>query len=746
MNRGLDDLKHQLDRYVDLNEFSKLMDSLYKLTGIPHALVDLDGTIFSSFGWTDTCLEFHKEDVVSEGLCKEINNVYKKEIQKDKKVYTHTCKNGIVQALAPVYIGETHAANIIFGQLFFEEPAINTLKHKAKEYGFSEEKYRAILKKVPVINVEKFETYTNFFISLANILSTLMYNNYKEEYIQALEEANKALKAEAEKRKIVEASLMESEARLHTLIDNLPIEFWSANKELRYCIQNTMSLSNYGNVLGIKINELDIPENIKSSWIEQDIKVLNGETIRTTYEKYINDDKKIFESIVTPVKVANGIVGIVGISMDITEQKQVEEDLRQSNRKLKNINDKLQEYINLKNKMEKRLIEEKKRYSNLLHVIPYGVFVRKGEKIIYANDSAAKIFTFSDGAELMHKNISDLFYPHPDVEEAFIKKLERIEAHEHTALQEELLINKKNGQVMNVETLTANIMFNDEEATLVIFKDIKYKKNLEEKNKRLKESLNYERLRTEFFSNISHEFRTPINIIYNANKMCKLVLDSGDVDQRKVSNYVNMVEQNCFRLIKLVNNIMDINKLDFDNIDLELGRYNIIEVVETIVTLIVDYANNKNISIIFDTEVEEIIVNCDVDKIERVILNLLSNAIKFTSSGGEIFVNVFSSGDKVNISIKDTGKGIPLNKIDTIFEKFIQVDKSFTRNHEGSGLGLYIVKSILEMHGGSIKAESTLGKGSEFIFSLPLATITDDVLKFKPNIEMCNVEFSDVNI
>jgi len=739
-------LENVLHSNWGLKEISKLMNSFYELTGIPHALVDLDGNILNSFGWSEICSLFHKKDVASKELCPKIHRLCGTEFRKDKITYAHTCINGMVQALAPVHIKDTHVANIVFGQLFFEKPDINTLKWKAKTFGFNEEEYITALDKLPVIPEDKFEIYTNFFMSLSTMVSTSMYNSCKEHYIKQLEEANKALQAEVEKRKEIEASLMESEGRLHALIDNLPIEFWSTDTELRYCMQNTMSLDNYGNVVGMKVSELDVPEFVKSSWIEQDTRVLNGETIRNTYECIKNGDKKIFESIVAPVKVSNDIVGIVGIGTDITEQKRAEEDLRNSNDKLKNMNEELQKCINLKNKMEKRLIEEKKRYRSLLDVIPYGVCVRDGETIIYANDSAAKIFSFSNGIQLMYRNMSDLFYPHPDVKEAFAKKLEKIAAHKNTALEEEILINKKNGQVMNVETLTADIMFNDQEATLIMFKDITSKKLLEEKNKQLKESLNYERLRTEFFSNISHEFRTPINIIYNANKMCKLILESDNADQSKFVNYVNMVGQNCFRLIKLVNNILDINKLDLNNIQLELGTYNIVEVVENIVTIIVDYASYKNITITFDTEVEDIIVNCDVDKIERIILNLLSNAIKFTSPGGEIFVTVFSHENMVNVSIKDTGQGIPSNKLETIFEKFIQVDKSFTRNHEGSGLGLYITKSLLEIHGGTIKVESTLGKGSEFIFSLPLVMDNNDVLHFKPNIEMCNVEFSDVNI
>jgi signal transduction histidine kinase len=180
---------------------------------------------------------------------------------------------------------------------------------------------------------------------------------------------------------------------------------------------------------------------------------------------------------------------------------------------------------------------------------------------------------------------------------------------------------------------------------------------------------------------------------------------------------------------------------------LDLGKFNIINVIENTVTLISDYAKNKNINLVFDTEVEEVITMCDADKIERVMFNLLSNAIKFTPKGGDISVMVSYCNDTVEISIKDTGIGIPEDKLNKIFEKFMQVDKSFTRDNEGSGLGLYIVKSIVEMHGGTINVVSILKKGSNFIVSLPVKKLDDNINNiqvFNPDSEMLSIEFSDI--
>ncbi|MBA8982893.1 sensor histidine kinase [Clostridium saccharobutylicum] len=142
---------------------------------------------------------------------------------------------------------------------------------------------------------------------------------------------------------------------------------------------------------------------------------------------------------------------------------------------------------------------------------------------------------------------------------------------------------------------------------------------------------------------------------------------------------------------------------------------------------------------------------CDADKIERIILNLLSNAIKFTPSGGNILINIHDKGSSIIVSVKDNGTGIPLDKQEYIFKRFIQVDKSLSRNREGSGIGLSLVKSLVELHKGNIKLISTYGEGSEFIMEFPISvlpsnekTILDENLNTQTSIEMINIEFSDI--
>ena len=183
---------------------------------------------------------------------------------------------------------------------------------------------------------------------------------------------------------------------------------------------------------------------------------------------------------------------------------------------------------------------------------------------------------------------------------------------------------------------------------------------------------------------------------------------------------------------------------------MDFGNYNIVKVIEDITLSTVEYIESKGMSIIFDTNVEEKIIVVDRENMERVMLNLLSNAVKFSKENGEIFVNLYDLGDKIRISVKDNGIGIPKKMQDKIFERFVQSESLFTRSHEGSGIGLSLVKSIVEAHGGQVHVKSKENRGSEFLVDLPniLSTKEPNTMIRKNgnsnNVQRIEIEFSDI--
>ncbi|WAG65752.1 PAS domain-containing protein [Clostridium estertheticum] len=271
--------------------------------------------------------------------------------------------------------------------------------------------------------------------------------------------------------------------------------------------------------------------------------------------------------------------------------------------------------------------------------------------------------------------------------------------------------------------------------------------------KLLDETILSETLKTEFFSNLSHELRTPLNIILCTLQLLDTYTISSEVNdiERKFKKYIGIMKQNCYRQLRLVNNMIDITKLDAGFFDLNLQNCNIVNVVESVTMSVAEYIKTKSIKLIFDTDIEECIMACDPEKIERVILNLLSNSIKFTRSGGIMKVNMYDKGKNIIIAIKDTGIGIPPDKLNIIFDRFRQVDRSLTRKQEGSGIGLSIVKSLVELHGGTISVRSEYGKGTEFIIVLPIMVLPKDndiyeafESESQERIERIHIEFSDI--
>ena len=265
--------------------------------------------------------------------------------------------------------------------------------------------------------------------------------------------------------------------------------------------------------------------------------------------------------------------------------------------------------------------------------------------------------------------------------------------------------------------------------------------------------------KTEFLANMSHELRTPLNMIYSISQLIEEEVKENTIQNglpeevaKNLLKHRRIIKQNIFRLLRLINNIIDISKMGAGTFTPKLQPCNIVEVIEDITMSVAEYIKGNNLSILFDTEEEEIETACDIESMERVMLNLLSNAVKYSKKTGHIMVNILKQKDYVTIEVSDDGIGIAKENQKLIFERFAQVDKSLTRKREGSGIGLSLVKSLLEIQGGSISVESELGKGSTFRIRLPIQKIEEKPLQEKQieewkshsRIERCIIEFSDI--
>ena len=363
--------------------------------------------------------------------------------------------------------------------------------------------------------------------------------------------------------------------------------------------------------------------------------------------------------------------------------------------------------------------------------------------IIKANDSWEKVLGWSK-AEIKAMHYSDLI--HPDD----ISILEYL--YDSNYIVEEI-------KYLTIRLLCKDNTYKWIELSLKYVKDknvfmstgidVTSRKEVEVEKKKLEEAIHLESIRNEFFGNISHEFKTPLNIILGIVQLIDKNIELDNITKENLIRHVDIMKQNSYRLLRLVNNLIDISRIDIGYYNLQPSNYNIVKVIEDITLSIAEYVKHKKINMIFNTDVEEITLACDPDKIERVILNLLSNAIKYTDDNGDIYVSLNKVNEDVVVSVKDSGVGIPNDKLELIFDRFGQANDILSRRCEGSGIGLSIVKSIVEMHGGKIEVFSEIGKGSEFVFNIPIKILEEEnVILTCDNkdyhVEKCNIEFSDI--
>lgn len=263
-----------------------------------------------------------------------------------------------------------------------------------------------------------------------------------------------------------------------------------------------------------------------------------------------------------------------------------------------------------------------------------------------------------------------------------------------------------------------------------------------------------ERLRLEFFANLSHELRTPLNLIFSSLQTIELIEEDLLKKNNRLKNYIEIINQNSKRLLKLVNNLIDSTKFDCGYYEYNPQNDNIVHFIENIAMSVAEFAKQNDITLIFDTDVEEKIMAFDLEKLERTMLNLLSNSIKYTNSPGKIEVLLKDCGETFNITIKDNGIGIPDDKLKIIFERFKQVESRLRKRSEGSGIGLSIVKDLINIQGGIIEVKSEVGVGSEFTVKLPVSILSNEEYLNKLDynevsngmVTRMNIEFSDIYI
>jgi response regulator RpfG family c-di-GMP phosphodiesterase/signal transduction histidine kinase len=236
---------------------------------------------------------------------------------------------------------------------------------------------------------------------------------------------------------------------------------------------------------------------------------------------------------------------------------------------------------------------------------------------------------------------------------------------------------------------------------------------LQESNVKLK---SLDELKTQFFANVNHELRTPLTLMLAP---LKAILEGrmGKLAPM-LKDTLETIQRNGYKLLKLINNLLDLSKLEEGKMRLKLKVVNLVDFIPPLLASVKPTADQKQIRLYYQHPPHAVELTLDPDQFEKVLFNLLSNALKFTNKGGKITIYVEEKDHTVMTTVEDTGIGIPANMLETIFDRFSQVDGSKSRAQEGTGIGLALAKEIVLVHKGTIRAESELGRGSRFIVEM----------------------------
>jgi signal transduction histidine kinase len=232
------------------------------------------------------------------------------------------------------------------------------------------------------------------------------------------------------------------------------------------------------------------------------------------------------------------------------------------------------------------------------------------------------------------------------------------------------------------------------------------------------------RAKTEFLAVMSHELRTPLNAIAGYTELIDMGL-RGPVTEQQHADLARLRRSQRY-LLALINDLLNLAKIESGRVDIVLGDVSISDVVRNVEALVAPQMRDKALTFDYAACAGDLMARADVEKVRQVLLNLLSNAIKFTDRGGRVSIACEAADGVVAVHVQDTGRGIPPDKLEVIFEPFVQVDQQLTRTQEGAGLGLAISRDLAQAMGGDLVAESETGVGSTFTLTLPLSLADDN--------------------
>ena len=373
--------------------------------------------------------------------------------------------------------------------------------------------------------------------------------------------------------------------------------------------------------------------------------------------------------------------------------KTLHQDIIDKNKKLKILNKKMEESNNEFKEFKEKLKDNETYFKNFINNAPMSIVIlnNHNHRIFSINKQFSNELNLKNNRQVINRNLF---------------KIINIEN------KDEFLITKKgeasysSGKIEIFWQL--NILLQTKDYLIISMKNITEFKFSEKIKFDLGKRKLSEKIKNDFLSSISHDLKTPINVIYSSVQVQEKFYVDENIN--KIGHYNQVNKENCITLMRLANNLIDSSKIDYDYLKPNFKVYNIVTLVEDSILNLAEYIKEKKLTYIFDTDEEELYVKCDQEFIQRIILNLISNSIKYTKRGG-IRVQIKSNRNKVIIDFTDTGEGMDKDFIEKAFLRYSKGNKKGIKN-KSTGIGLYIVKSLVELQNGTIYINSIKDAGT----------------------------------
>jgi PAS domain S-box-containing protein len=504
------------------------------------------------------------------------------------------------------------------------------------------------------------------------------------------------------KRKLAEQKLKESEEKFRTLFEVAPASIMVADLEsnILMCNKKFCRLHGFENpelVKGRKFPEfISKKDRIKlSEGVKMTIEGDSRDIISYTMLK--NDGTEFpAEAMSSAIKDKDGnIIGIIGVAQDITKRKKAEQIVKESEEKFRTIAE--QSFM--------------------------GIIILQEEKLKYVNEAAANLFEYSieDVRNWSKNDMVEKCIYQEDLPILREKRELRRKGEFNLRPYISYRVITKTGKIKWIKQFSRIIDYQGKEAELVSMIDVTDQKEAEkiitEENKKL---LELDQIRKELLTRVSHELKTPLVSIFSCSEL--LIDYYKEQMSEEVFKFVEIIHRGGQRLKDLIKNLLDASQIDAGRLKLNKEKVNLIEIIRNCIDYVKFLVDDRKISLDYDFP-EELFIEVDKIRIEQVFTNLLSNALKNTPSNGNICLNITEEDNHIYTIIKDTGVGFTKKEMDKIFKKFGKIErygKELGVDIEGSGLGLYISKEIVNLHEGMIWVESEgRNKGATFTIKLP---------------------------